>query len=115
MKNSYTESYLKKHSIKIKHIRNSNNVPIATIATKRGTTEEDNIFYGLSLCSVKDSPNKKKGRIIAVGRLLSENDNVILGGKRGKAFEKELGYLLYGFGLISKTMLWKTINGIKQL
>lgn len=110
---NYTQDFLKERGIKVKHIRNAKNVPIATIATEKLS---DHLFhYGLSLCSIKDSPNKKRGRTIAVGRLLSKNRKIILGGKRGKTFEKRLKHSLLGHDTKTKDGLWEIINGIKQL
>ena len=55
--------------IRFMHVRDTENVPIATVAMEKGIYEHPIYAAGISVCSKKDQFCKKVGRAIASGRL----------------------------------------------
>ena len=58
-----------------KHLRKKNNTPYATFCALIPDSDHGPAQFGWSLCNPKDQFEKKKGRMIATGRALSERHN----------------------------------------
>lgn len=70
---SNVDEQAKVNGIRFRHYYSRDNKLIATIATKVASPggEFCVVDIGVSLCSIKDKPNKEKAKLIAMGRVLN--------------------------------------------
>jgi len=79
MKTKYTEDMLPQgHRVRVKHFHNGNSSeefrdhkPYVTLASVLDTNQVP-VGFGVSACSKRDTPNRKLGRQIAIGRAVKD-------------------------------------------